>query len=93
MTFKSHLEDETLESSLTERDLELWLTSRTQAARKTTCILECIKQSIASLLREEIGPLCMVQVFLEYCVQLWEPQYKKCSEKGCEDVERKTYEV
>lgn len=34
----------------------------------------------------------VVQVFLEYCVQFWEPQYKMCSEEGYEDVEGKTYE-
>lgn len=82
------LQDETLDSSLAERDLESWSTSCTQAARKTTCILERIKQSIASLLREGIVPLCVVLVFLEYCAQFWDPQSKK-NIKLLESVKRR----
>ena len=43
------------------------------------CILGCIKHSLSSWSKEVILPLYLVLVWshLEYCFQLWAPQYKK----------------
>lgn len=48
------------------------------AAKKTNCILGCIKHSIASRSIEVILLyLELVWPYLEYDVQFWSPQYKK----------------
>ncbi|GAB0195511.1 hypothetical protein GRJ2_002016400 [Grus japonensis] len=52
---------------------------RTLAALETNRILGCIKRSVTSRLREVILPLytTLMKPHLEYCIQLWGPQYKK----------------
>ena len=49
------------------------------AAQKASRFLGCIKSSVASRVREVILPLCSVLVrpHLEYCVQMWSPQYRR----------------
>jgi len=49
------------------------------AAQKANCILGYIKRSKASRLREVILCLCsaLVRPHLEYCVQMWNPQYRE----------------
>ena len=46
------------------------------AAQKANCILGCIQSSRA---RKVILPLCslLVRPHLEYCMQMWSPQYRR----------------
>ena len=48
-------------------------------AQKANCILDCIKSSVASSLREVILPLysAFLRPQLECCDQLWGPQHKE----------------
>ncbi|KAK4830414.1 hypothetical protein QYF61_010945 [Mycteria americana] len=75
-----------LESSPAERDLGVWVDGKWNmsqqcalAAKRAKRVLRCIKHRIVSWLREVIVPpyTALVWPHLEYCVQFWEPQYKK----------------
>lgn len=82
------LEEECLESSSSGRDLGVLVDSRlnmrhhcTLAAKRTNCILGCLKHSIACQSKEMILTPCLALEWtqFEHFVQFWSLQYKNDS--------------
>ncbi|GAB0204755.1 hypothetical protein GRJ2_002941100 [Grus japonensis] len=77
---------EWIESSPEEKDLGVLIDEKLNRSRqcalpaqKANHVLVCTQRSVPSRSREVILPLCsaLVRPHLEYCVQLWGPQYRR----------------
>ncbi|GAB0192170.1 hypothetical protein GRJ2_001682300 [Grus japonensis] len=80
------LGEQWIESTPEEKDLGVLIDEKLNmsqqcalAAQKANHVLGCIPSSVTSRSREVILPLCsaLVRPHLEYCVQIWGPQYRR----------------
>ncbi|GAB0181812.1 hypothetical protein GRJ2_000646500 [Grus japonensis] len=80
--YQYRMGDEWIEIRPVEKDLGVLVDEKlnmSQHVRLQPGILGCIKRGVPSRSREVILPLCsaLVRPHLEYCVQLWGPQYRR----------------